>query len=441
MKLSSKFILPFIIIGSIAMIQACSDDPAGPGADASEAVIHGSIAESETNEESQLQSNLTNVEGVTVTAARVTSDGSFQLISDTETETDASGNFTLHLDVETEQHLAIIAGTDSEQIMGFLSEKVENDNTYTIKPLDIESTVETEIFASLVASGESDLVSKSDIELVVTSNNAASIHGNSSAVSEMASSLAEAAEARAAFIAEMAEENSEAILNQATELKAEAQFQLEASLESATSAGQRDEAVEVFINSVTDAYVEAGLDVSSTAKKFEMWSRLIINRIDDISSEIKNEARSSASLLTAIAIDKAVQVEAEASGMSEATIQAIIDAGVQLKADIKESSGASAEIESAFEQYHDDVRTAMETDGSFEATAIIYIDADINASGGYKSIFYTALSGTLGSSLVIDAYSTFFSSVYASAENHLGEADETQISAIANMMILINLAV
>ncbi len=441
MKLTSKLILPLLIIGFLAMIQACSDDPAGPGADASEAVIHGSIAESETNEESQLQSNLTNIEGVTVTAAQITSDGSFQMISDTETQTDASGNFTLHLDVESEQHIAIIAGSESEQVKGFLSAKVENDNTYTIKPLDIESTAETEIFATLVASGEAGLISKSDIEIVVNSGNAASIHGNSSAVAEIAASLAEAAEARAAFIAEKAEENSEAILNHATELKAEAQFQLEASLESASSAGQRNEAVEIFINSVTDAYVEAGLDVSTTAKKFEMWTRLLMNSIHDISSEIKNEARSSTFMLTAISIDKAVQAEAEASGMSETTIQAIIDAGVQLKADIRESGGASAEIEAAFEQYHDDVRSAMETDGSFEATAIIYIDADINASGGYKSIFDTALSGTLGSSLVIDAYSTFFSSVYASAENHLGEADETQISAIANMMILINLAV
>jgi hypothetical protein len=441
MKIIRILIIPILIFGLMALFQACSDDTAGPGAEVSEAVIHGSIAESSTDEESQLQSSLTNVEGITVTAARITSGGSFEAISETETETDASGNFTLHVDVESAQHIAVIAETDSEQLMGFLSDKVENDNSYTIKPLDIESTAETEIFASLVASGESDLVKKSDIELVVSSNNAASIKGSTSAVADIAAGLAEAAEARISFIAEKAEDNAEAVLNQAAELRAEAQFQLEASLEAAASAGQRDEAIEAYIYTVVDAYVDAGLDVSSTAKKFEMWSRLLINRIDDVSSEIKDEARSSTSILTAVAIDKAVQAEAEISGMSESTIEAIIDAGIQLKAEIKESGGASAEIEAAFEQYHSNVRSAMETDGSFEATAIIYIDADINASGGYKSILDTALSGTLGTSLVIEAYSAFYSSVHSSAENHLEEADDAQITAIANMMILINLAV
>jgi hypothetical protein len=435
----NKFIIPILAIAFMTLTQACSDDPASPGSDTSEAEIHGSVTESTSDESSQLQSSLTNVEGITVAAARITSDGSFETIAGTETQTDASGQFTLHVDTETTQHIAIIAESGGDQVMGFLSGKVENDHTYTIKPLNTESTAETEIFAALVASGEIENVKKSDIETIVSGSNAVHLHENTAAIAAFASGLSTAAEARAVFIAEIAEENAEAIAEQAAELSADAQFQLEASLESATSAEERDSAYELYMESVADAYVEAGLDAASAAKSFEVWSRTLFTSTAELTSEILNDTRKTAYAMTAIAVDKAVQTEAQLSGMSESTIQTIADAGVQLMSEISSSGGAETEITAAFDQYHEDVRSAMENDGSFEATAIVYIDADINASGGYKALFNTAISGTLSSSLIIDAYTAFFSSIHSSVENHLEEADEAQIEAVTNMMILINL--
>lgn len=438
MSTINKYIILIFVFGITIAINACSDDPAGT--DNSESVIQGSLESSSSEQPQKLQSNLTNVEGVTVAAARVNSDGSVQAITGTETETNASGEFTLHVDVETAQHITVLAETESGQWTGFLSKKVENGQTFTLKPIDAASTIETEIFTRLVASGHADIVHKADIESVISADNAAVISGNSSAINAYASALTNAAQARAEFIAETAEGNADEVMNQIVDLTAEAQFQFESSLATATSSEQRESAFEVFTESIVDAYADAGLDVSSAAKTFEMWGRTFANSASSVSSEIKNDTRTALSTMTAIAVDKAVQAEAEAAGMSETTIQSIVDAGVQLKADIQASGGAESEVETAFENYHEEVRNAMESDASVEATVIVSIDSEINAAGGFKSVFNTAIAGTLTSSLIIDAYTTFFSSIQSSVENHMESANETQIQAVSQLMILINLA-
>lgn len=404
----------------------------------SSATINGSVEDGTTQQKAK--AGVSGVEGAVVTAAEVTSNGSLQALDGIETETDASGSFSLDIDVESAQHIVIRAEKEGQTWMGYLSGKVENGSNYVLKPLNTESSAETEVFTRLVASGNADIVQKLDVEAVVTNQVASEINASSSYAATIATGLKNAAEARAEFYSDMAQENSEEALEATFEALAEAQFHLESELDASANAEQRAEAYDVFIESTVNAYLNAGLDASSSAKALEMWSRVFVNSITSVSSEVRNDARKNVSLVVAVATDLAVRAEAEASGMSESSQQAIVDAGLQLRSAIKASTGVASEVEAAFEEYHDEVRSTMESDGSFEASVIIEIDAEINSSNGAKITFSSAISTVLKASMAMDIYQTFYTDITGTVESMLVGASEAEVAAVSQLMILINLA-
>lgn len=424
--------LSIIILTTALVALGCSTNSSNNQS----ATIEGSVeAESAKQKASQ-----TSVEGAVVTAARVTSEGSIETIDGTETETNASGNFMLEVDVESAENIIIVAEKEGNEWRGFLSSHIENGSSFTLKPINMESTAESSVFAEVVSSGDAEIVQKSDIEAVVTSNVASEIESGLTSSAQIAAALANSAEARAEFYSEMMQENSEESLEQTYDLLAEAQFQLESELAASSSAEARSEAYDVFIESSINAYLDAGLDASATAEALEMWSRITVNSMTTVSSEIKNDVRAQASLMAATAIDLAVQAEAEATQMSESSKQAIIDAGVELRSDIEASAGATSEVEAAFEAYHDDVRNTMESDTAFEATVIINIDGEINSNDGAKSTFSSSISGILDAGAVFDVYETFFTNIKGTVESNLEGSSDLEVEAVTQIMILINLA-
>lgn len=430
MRKPIKLSIVFLITALVAM--GCSTN----SPNSQSATIEGSVQP----ESSKQKVAASSIEGAVVTAARVTSEGSLETMEGTETETNASGNFMLEVDVEAAENIVIVAKKEGNEWRGFLSSKVQNGSTVTMKPINTESTAESSVFAEVVSSGNTDIVQKSDIEAVVTNNAASEIESGLTSSAQIAAALKNSAEARVEFYSEMMQDNSEEALAETYELLAEAQFRLEAELAASSTAEARSEAYDVFVESTVNAYVNAGLDASATAKALEMWSRVTVNSMTAVSSEIKNDVRAQASLIAATAIDLAVQAEAEATEMSESSRQAIIDAGVELRSEIEASAGVASEVEAAFEAYHDKVRNTMESDTAFEATVILNIDNEINSDNGAKSNFSSSISGILKASAVFDVYESFFTSIQGTVESNLSGSSESEIEAVSQIMILINLA-
>lgn len=415
---------------------ACSDNSTG-ASDEPVAIINGSV-EGETSQ-SKVNSTAKNEDGTVISAARITSNGSFETISGTETETDASGQFSLEVDVNAAEQLVIIAEQSSGELKGFISAEIENGQSYDLKPLNGESTAETSIFAEIVANGNADIVQKSDIEAVIQSETAARVNASSDAAAKLAAGLENYADARAKFFAEFVEGSTETSLTQAFELMASAQFEYEASLQASSSSENKEAALESLLEATLNAYAEAGVETSAKAKLVHMQTTALQNSIASTSGEIKENVTSSASLFAAIALDSSTRASAEASGFSDATVSAIADAGVTLKNEIKASAGSSSEIEASFEAYHEDVRSAMENDSSTEASIIIEIDTEINAAAGPKFTFENALSGVVSAELLTDITSTFESSIQNSVEARSDQLGDLNTEAVADLFVLINL--
>jgi hypothetical protein len=427
-----------VILLSFTIITACSDNGTTGVDDEDEqgAVINGSVENGASQEKSMNAE--TEVEGTTVWAARITSEGSFEAISDTETEADASGDFSLTVDANTANQIAIIAEHGGQELKGFISAQIENGQSYTLKPINAESSAETEVFALVVAEGKADVVHKSDIETAISANSGAEIHSSSTAIEEVAAAVKNSADARGGFFAEF-ESDVDAKLNQYFETMTDVQFEYESAVSSSASSDERGAALDAFADAKVNAYTEADFDVATVAKYLHMQTKVMQNSMSSASASVRNDVRANTSLLAAIAVDEAVRTRAEASGMSESTISVIAEAGSALRAGVSGSSGAEAEISAAFETYHEEVRSAMENDSAVEASIIIAIDTEINAAGGAKLLFESDLSGLLNVQSLNEVYADFTTSVRNTVETQSELIGEADAEVLADILILINL--
>lgn len=412
---------------------SCSDD--STGIDESSATINGSVESSSSSQQDKATSNSN--EGVVITAARVTSSGTLETIG--ETETNASGNFSLDVNTDVANHIVITAQTEVGEMKGYLSEAVQNGHSYTLKPINTESSAETEIYTELVAEGNADLVQKSEVDMTVTSEVAAKIQSSNSAAAEIAAGLTNYAEAKAEFLADMGESEVDAKLNQAADAKTEAQFHYEAELAGSSSVNEKETAFDTFLEAYLTAYTEAEFEHESIAKLAHMRVNVIQNTFSSASADVEDVIYASTSLFAALAVDAAARTNAEASGMSDASVSAIADAGTSLKNEIKTSANASADVEAAFQTYHEEVRQAMENDSSTEAGVILEIDSEINVSGGSKAVFNSALSNVISVNLLSDVYMSFTNSIESNVDGKSDSLGELNAEAIANLFILINL--
>lgn len=442
--MNTKFKLLFATVSLLALFNftACSDDNS-TGNDnegetpESQATINGQVQDEFAKSPST--SNAKDIEGTVVTAATVSSSGSFQMMEDTETEVESSGEFTLEADASTAEEIVVVAENNGEQLTGYISAEVENGSSYTIKPLDTESSAETDVYTQIKSQGNTDIVHKSDIETVITSNSAADVHGDESATAEVAAAVTNSAQARSEFFSEFSED-AESEINAYFETMTDAQFSYESTLNSSSSTDEEEAAFEGYLETKVNAYNDASLNEKQTAEFLHAQGNVILNSMSSVSSEVENEARHSSSTMIAIATDNAVKAKAEASGMSDETVSAIADAGVTLRTEVQGSGGSESTISAAFETYHDEVRSAMENDSSVEGTAVVTIDTEINAAGGVKATFDSTLSGLVDTSSLTDLYISFNNDVDAVVDAQSDLIGDIDAEVLSDIMVLINLS-
>lgn len=424
---------PIMILMLAVIGFACSDSSTNNNSDS--ATVNGNVEESQSKVKAL-------PEGTVVTMATVTSNGSINTIEGAETTTEANGDFSLSFDANAAQNFVVVAENNGTQAMGFLSTNIENGQSILLKPIDIESTAESNVFARLVAQGDADIVTKSDIETMVTAANENEVANSTSLASKFATALANSAKARADFFANEVEGNGEEKLEATLNILADAQTRLEAELTAASSTQAEAEAYDVFIETTASAFVSAGVEANKAAQAIEIWGTVLVNNIKSSSEEVENSVRTQTSIMAGIAVDAAVRAEAEASEMSDDSKQAIADAGVQLKAGLRTAVGVKADVEAAFEEYQEEVQSTMENDSSIEANFMINVNTEINSQTGAKTVFENAISSTTSADVALNIFATFFSDVQSTSNDNASSTSMSQASlkAVTNIIILTNLA-
>ncbi|MEP1306418.1 MAG: hypothetical protein ABJK11_03045 [Balneola sp.] len=426
---------PIIILMLAVIGFACSDSSTNNNDpnNQEKATVTGKVDQSSTNKALP--------EGTVVTMATVTASGSIETLNNVEsTTTDANGNYSLSFDANTAQNFVVVAGEEGNQTMGFISSNVDNNSSVDLKPINAESSVESAIFAKVVGNGDADAVLKSDIEAIISSDIDEEVKNNSSAISKLAVAIAASAEARADFFAEEVEGNGEEKLNSSIDILVDAQAKLESDLLAATSEAEEESAVDLFLETSATAFVNAGVSEQNASQAISLWGTLVVNNMESMSEEIENDVRSQTSIMTAIALNLAVQAEAEASSMSETTQDEIASAGVTLMTEIKAALGVKADVETAFEEFQASVEESMSNDSSVEGEFIVSLNASINSETGAKTIFDNAIIAAISADAALDIFTNFTTNLFAdSDEVSTGQMSETNLEAVTTIILLLNL--
>lgn len=166
-SLQIRCLLLVLCLGLIGV--SCDNNPAGSGE--APATAEGRVGDSGSQNKSKVASQgettLAAVEGATVTAARITSEGSLESISDAQAETNAEGEFTLEINAEAitdaGKNIIIMAEKNGQQWKTYVSGELRSGMQTTLQPLTVESSGEAAVYSELVAEGQADIVSKADI--------------------------------------------------------------------------------------------------------------------------------------------------------------------------------------------------------------------------------------------------------------------------------------
>tara|TARA_R110002124_G_scaffold286453_1_gene467391 strand:- start:2636 stop:3928 length:1293 start_codon:yes stop_codon:yes gene_type:complete len=427
--LTNKFYKYPVMILMLAVISfACSDTN-----NSDSATVNGSVEQSQAKAKAF-------PEGTVVTMGTVTSNGSIEVLDGVETTTNASGEFSLTFDAKAAQNFVVIAEHEGEKTMGFLSSNVENGSNIILKPIDEESTAETKIFAKIVSNGDSDLTLKSDIEAVITSNNAAEVKNNANLIAQFAVAIANSAQARADFFAEEVEGNAQEKLETSIKILVDAQARLESDLNEASNTEEEEAAIDLFLETSANAFASAEVEANKASAALSLWARLMVNNISSTSENVKNEVRSQVSVMAAIALKAAVEAEAEASEMSEDTKSDIRDAGVQLMADVKAALGAKSEIEAAFESFQARVEESMGNDSSINAEFILNVNVTINSTTGAKTIYDNSIVSAVSANVALNVFSSFESGLSSASDAaESGQMTEASIESATRILLLLNM--
>lgn len=434
--------LIFILALSLAGF-ACGDSSVGPGADS--ATVNGRVESSESNKVKTSDYQTSAVEDAVVTAARVNVDGSLQTIGGAEAETNAQGEFTLDIDVdavsESSGRIIIVAEKDGQQWKAVLAGTIESGANITLKPLNSESTGEASVFQQVVANGETDLISKADIEAFIGSRAAAELETSTETAAAFANALAAEARARAAYFANQSVQLSQQQITEINDAKDQAYSELNAQLFTAGSASAKAEAYDRFHEAIASAHVDAEVNANAYARAKEMASNLLIKNAVGLSTTARSEVRVKTALLVSLAIDQAMQARLNIANAAESSIQAAVQAGTQLRTELKAKTTATkSEIQAIFETYNDAIVEVLKQEFSANSETIVSINSEINSTAGIKATLESTIEASTSTDVIVQAYNTFYSSVRSVVDSLFSSANETEAQLIADVMILINIA-
>lgn len=380
------------------------------------------------------------VEGAVVTGAAAEANGQVSPL-DGEATTDANGEFTITVEGEGATGLVRL---EAEGDGGFSSStiaQVGGQSEVSSQPMTAETDAEADVYleakAEDDASSHAEGVTAADVSVYVNGETAADINGGGTASSDVAAAIASSVEAESQANAEADGGIGAGALADA---KASAFADLQSSLGAATSAGARAEAVAAFEDAMANLYVEAGGSEESQCENRQASTSIMIEFSAEASSDAELGLRRQAELLRAEATARAQEAIFEAQGASEATLDALVDAREQLKADIRTATSVEAIIE-AKGTYETDVKTQMES--TFEVSSMTITNAESEIETSLSALFssLTDLTGLLSNTVdvALSAYDTYYTDAQASAQAAFeAELEASQAEAAAKALVYLS---
>ncbi|MFN0151794.1 MAG: hypothetical protein ACKVU1_13935 [bacterium] len=409
------------------------DDPIGPG---DPARIEGRVDGAGGYAKSAAPNA---IEGAVVMVARVQANGSLQTIAVDSVLTDAQGRFSVEIDANGERQLVVVATKGAAVWKSVVTAAADAGSSIHAQPLNDESTVEAEVHARVIAHGTSNASFYTDIATDVDAAVAALVKGNAQEIDELASSIEAEAETHLFVLSDSSIAVTQAELQTIARGRAAALEELEGALDGAADSVAVAAAFADFHDAVLAAHLEGGVSAGATARAREAGARALVRSATALDADTRFAIARAAAHARARYIDAAVRARLTQLGATPSELSAAAASGATLAASV-DAAESNDELNDAFDDYHVAIVSSLQASAETHSTAIGTLDAAIRGAGGAKLALESAVSAAIATTSIADAYIDFHQSVASLAAVTLLTASTAEITAIAEILTVINMS-
>lgn len=407
-------LLPFVL--ALLLFVGCDSDSLG-GGDA-EVSIQGQVSD-----DSGFGKTAATIEGATVTAATIESDGSLSTLSG-EATTNAEGRFTL--DVENTDELTLLTaekGSFSSRVI--VATDYRSSGTVRAMPMTIETKAEANVFLEIDAASTSEpgRATVADVALFVNQQLAVAIENGNASAAEIAAAIEAEARAEAEYLDEADEAPADEDDVPLRERNAFAQLQADLAL--AASAQAEAEALSAFQSNLIESYSEAGVSLEAQARARQSGQSALVRFSAMSDSNARFALRKQAALITSMATTLAVEARFAAEGAGSTRLQALANARAALLTSLR-GAASQNDLDDARATYESSIKAELQAE--LDVNSLVLTAAETSLMP-VKAALDASVDAAASADAVATAYVTFFSTAETTAETALSTSAKASLGA------------
>jgi len=347
------------------------------------------------------------VQNVVVTAFAINTDGSqgLQMAIDT---TDAQGNFQFITSAQGNQNWLLVSTQGTLQWMGRFNGTLTLGVTDTARPINLESTLLTQVYLDLQKTTLGRSVTSGEITATMDANVAASNRTQyesgdatlrAAMITHFSAAIIAQSQARSAYLSHANVQYS-ADTASAAAFSRQAEKSLNVALYKADEDSIQTRLVEkAYMQALITAYVKSDSSAMSYARSAEAAYHATLATTTLYVDSTKNSMRRRADQILAIASDTAIQREFRRANASSFQSQAIVTAGVTFQSSV-DTARTDVSRDSVISRYRTAVRAVFQGQGAVSDSAFITM-LNLSTTAPLSNSLHT-LSTSLQTALAAD---------------------------------------
>jgi hypothetical protein len=370
--------------------------------------------------------------GISVRLLRLGTSGNAETVSLRDVFTNSEGKFILETNLDGESNLLVHAVNNGREWRGILSAAVKPGIAVYSQPLNIVTTVSADLFTKALESGSN--IEYTQIRLFIDEEIAGILDSNRELMNNVVSAISTEfyAEKETMLRTEIGGTTSE--WQQIIVAKTAAQAAFDRDLYYALSASTQQAALYNYLCSISDAYVDVGLQSETFSKVLEASVRTFLKEIEGINSRLEFKFSRRTSGIRARALNASILSEFQKLGADPSMINKVIYAGETLQENVERIQSAEG-IANEFSDYRDQIlENLLKVLGVYGDT-IQACQANID---DYKTALISDVANSSDADGIITAYINFYSKVKNLVIQHL-DSETVQQNAAAEVLILLNM--
>jgi hypothetical protein len=321
------------------------------------------------------------------------------------------------------------------------------DGVIVAAPIDVETTVESDVYAELRA-GSAGAESMAALRLFVDGEMAQALSASSDYAGDVAAAAEGVLAAATAFdvaLAELGGPDAGARIDAAAEALATAQAELDAALDEAKAPVEVMAATAGYARAYLEAYAAAGFAPEELAAAAHAATGSLEHFAGELDAEVQGAAQAHANAVLALAVSASATAQMTVLGATEASLAALAAARAELEERVTAAgglgAGASAEIAAAWSAY------AAVLDAELDATMGLgagVLAAAVAGANELEGDLDAAIAGAEGDAAAVgetlgEAHASFLAECTANGEL-LGTVGSSEAEAHAALALVAELS-